>query len=95
MARLVFELLQANNLDQIHSKAAVPFYFKEHALSWYQALPIATRESYDTLLTEMNVRFNGLDGLDVDMEILGLTQRHGESCASYFTRILKIYLNQC
>ena len=69
----------ANNLDQIHSKAAMPFYFKEHALAWYQTLPAATRESYDTLLSEMKARFNGRDGLDVDMEILGLPQRHWES----------------
>ena len=80
----------ANNLDETHSKAAMPFYFKEHALAWCQALPAATRESYDTLLTEMKARFNGRDGLDVDMEILGLTQRPGESCASYFTRILNV-----
>ena len=38
----------------------------------------------------MKARFNGRLGLDVDMAILGLTQRHGESCASYFTRILNV-----
>ena len=38
----------------------------------------------------MKNRFNGSDGLDADLAILTLNQQQGESCTSYFTRILKV-----
>ena len=80
----------ASNLDATHSKAAMPFFLKDHAYAWYQALPQDIKDSYDDLLTAMKARFNGSDGLDVDMALLTLNQQPGETCASYFTRILKV-----
>lgn len=39
-------------------------------------------------------RFNGNDGLDNDLALLTLTQQPNESCANYFTRILKVTSNR-
>lgn len=72
----------------------LPFYLKDHAVAWYTSLPSETKDDFTALTDALKQRFNGSDGLDRNMALLSLSQQRGESCTSYFTRILKVTNNQ-
>ena len=68
----------------------LPLYFKDHAHAWYVSLADNKKDTLANLTANMKLRFNGSDGLDVDMAILTISQEPGESCNNYFSRILKV-----
>lgn len=84
----------AHNFNEDKRRQTMPFYLKDHALAWYNSQPADTKADLRALTAAMTDRFNGSDGLDSDMALLTLSQQPSESCASYFTRILKVTSNK-
>jgi hypothetical protein len=70
------------------------FYLKDHAVAWYSSLPRETTRDFKALTDALKERFDGSDGLDRNMALLSLNQQRGESCTSYFTRILQVTNHQ-
>jgi hypothetical protein len=89
-------LVWFNNFADVHGHNAdkrckmLPFYLRDHAVAWFSSLQADTKGNYESLTAALKDRFNGSDGLDTNMALLSLQQQHGESCAHYFTRILKV-----
>lgn len=84
----------AHNFNDDKRRQTMPFYLKDHALAWYNSQTTETKADLRALTTAMTDRFNGSDGLDSDMALLTLSQQQSESCANYFTRILKVTSNK-
>ena len=84
----------AHGFNADKRRQTMPFFLKDHALTWYNSLTTPIKADFDQLTTAMKTRFNGSDGLDSDMALLTLTQQPGESCSNYFTRILKVTSNR-
>ena len=84
----------AHNFNEDRRRQTMPFYLKDHALAWYNSQSSETKGKLRALTTVLQTRFNGSDGLDSDLALLTLSQQPNESCANYFTRILKVTSNR-
>ncbi|MES9880027.1 MAG: hypothetical protein ABW185_04015 [Sedimenticola sp.] len=75
----------ANAYNADKQKLLLPFFLKDHARVWFDALPEATKNDLAALRAEFLTRFNGNNGLG-DASSLNPQQRPGESCMDFFTR---------
>ena len=72
----------------------MPFYFRDHAKVWYDALPTNQKDTWENTCNNFKARFNGNDGVGSDISVLTIKQTEGESCASYFTRFISATTNK-
>lgn len=85
---------EAMSFSDNKRRLLLPFFFRDHAKLWYDALPGDTKNNWDTITAQFKTRFNGSDGVNNDVAILNIKQNADESCASYFTRFTRATTNK-
>ena len=58
-----------HNFNENKKRQTMPFYLKDHALTWYNTQTPETKGGLALLTTALENRFNGSDGLDSDMAL--------------------------
>ena len=85
---------EARSYNENKRLLIMPFYFRDHAKVWYDALPTNQKDTWENTCNNFKARFNGNDGVGSDISMLTIKQTEGESCASYLTRFISATTNK-